>query len=73
MNKIEVIGMMFGGIGFAAIRAIYLDFNLISPNDTDLSFFVFIMGTILVFLSGMLIGAQNFKKMVSDSKCKPKY
>jgi hypothetical protein len=60
MNLKEVFALIFGVVGFIALRGIYMDIEMPSPNGIyDLKPVVFGFGILLIFIFGFFLGQEN--------------
>lgn len=59
MKQPEVIGVLFGIVG-CIILYVVATTSIIAPNGMSVNFIATIIGAVFVWLSGLLLGFENF-------------
>jgi len=59
MNLWEVLGIILGIIGSILLYVTYI-MDVILPNGINITIIVSVIGLIFIWVSGILLGAENF-------------
>ena len=59
MNIWEVFGIILGIVGSILLYITYI-MDVVSPNGTNITTFVLVIGLIFIWVSGILLGSENF-------------
>ena len=55
----EVFGIILGIIGSILLYITHI-MDVISPNGTNITIFVSVIGVIFIWISGIILGSENF-------------